>query len=325
MKQSQRPSQINRYFQDFPHFFSATFFAAVMTTLAGCQTVQRQSIPLPTMFLAQAEQIDIKRPTWRLNDTIYQQHLPGYEIHSTKTSWAKSERSELWFSSSGGLLDGIDIKDKFLNLLFLDLLDLRKKTQQHYRFHSEQDFGFVLAPEKETAINVRCRRVALEDHQDIQRVLDNQRISKTEIHQRLASYLACEMQQGKAHWRLTVNSIPSANSATSDLPQIQLLAQKEPEEHTQPQQVSQDLQFGYIKESSFLVDGAWRTMRFGSQQFSGLQIDQHQRAISALSFDGTTPSVWLKKDLPPKQKSLLLATAYSLMMYDWLDAEWRSN
>jgi hypothetical protein len=287
-------------------------FSAVL--LGACQTVQNQSIPLHKNFLENAELLEVKRPTWRLNDAVYRQHLPGYEIHSTETTWAKGDRTELWFSQSGGLLDGIEIKDKFLRLLFLDLLDMRKQTRHHYLYNSEQDFGFAVNTEKEAEIHVRCRRVALTDHLDIVRFSRNQRSSKTEYRQRLNSYLACELQQNALQWRLTVNTGSTEDAAP---PHIELQEQNS--------QTPSDMHFELVKESSFLVNGEWRTMTFGPQQFTGLQMYQKNQTLAATSFDGATPKIWLNKNLPATQKSLLLAINYSLMMYDWLDNGWRKS
>ncbi|MFZ6816842.1 hypothetical protein [Undibacterium sp. Ji22W] len=282
--------------------------------LGGCQSVQNQSIPLHKDFLNTAERLEIKRPNWRLSDSVYQQHLQGYEIHSTETAWAKTDKTELWFSESGGLLDGFEIKDKFLRLLFLDLLDMRRQTRHRYLFHSEQDFGFVINSDKQAEMRVRCRRVALADHLDVVRFSGNQRSSTTEFRQRLNSYLACELQQNNRQWRLTVNTASNADGAT---PQIQL--------QEQDLQTSNDIRFELVKESSYLVNGEWRTMTFGPQQFSGLQVQQRNQTIAATSFDGATPKIWLNGDLPATQKTLMLGINYSLMMYDWLDSGWRKN
>ncbi|MBC3875512.1 hypothetical protein [Undibacterium flavidum] len=302
----------------------------VAVLLSGCQTVQNQSIPLHKNFLDNADQLEIKRPTWRLRDSVYQQHLPGYEIHSTETAWAKTDRTQLWFSESGGLLEGFEIKDKFLRLLFLDLLDLRRQTRHRYLFHSEQDFAFALTPNNADKVQVRCRRVAIEDHLDIVRFSGNQRSSTTELRQRLNSYLACELQQNDKQWRLTVNATDLESASTPKIElqeQIQGQIQRQVSDQIQEQMptTANETRFELIKQSSYLVNGEWRTMTFGPQQFSGLQIQYKNQTVAATSLDGATPKIWLNKDLPTTQKSLLLAINYSLMMYDWLDSGWRKG
>jgi hypothetical protein len=100
--------------------------------LSACQSVQDQSIPLHQEFKQNADQFNVKRPTWRLSDTVYQQKLQGrretFDINGTETGWGKSEKSQHWFSESGVSIEGLEIRDKFLRIVFLDLLGMRKKA-----------------------------------------------------------------------------------------------------------------------------------------------------------------------------------------------------
>lgn len=291
---------------------------AILSTtllLGACQTVQDQSIPISQDFSQTSTQFNIKRPTWRLSDSVYQQQLQSqrdnYVINGTETGWGKSERSQLWFSESGGLLDGFEFKDKFLRILFLDLLDMRRKTQSRYALQTENDFAFTVNANQIDATKVKCRLLSMSDQLETVYKMGDNKTRKNENTSRLSSYLGCDLQQGNQHWYFAVNTMQK------DSPLIKLQLS----EHKMEEQIA----FKLIRESSYLVNGQWRTMPNNFQQFSGLQIQWGMQDVGAVSFEGQSPKIWIGKNIPEERKALVIAMSYSVMMYDWLDSGWRSS
>jgi hypothetical protein len=290
-------------------------FIAVALLISACQTVQDQSIPLNEEFKQSADQFTVKRPTWRLSDTVYQQRLQGqkdnYEISGTETGWGKSERSQLWFSESGGYIDGLGIGDKFLRVLFLDLFDMRKKSSRSYLLKSEKDFAFTVNANQSDMVKVRCRLLSMSGHQEVSYQLSGNRSNSTEKTTRFNNFLGCDLQRGNNNWFLTVDTVHNETPLVS----LRGGALK----------IENPLQFTPIKESSYLVNGEWRTVTMNIQKFSGLQFELDKQIIGAISFDGQNPKIWMDEQTPSEQKSLMVAMSYSLLMYDWLDNGWRSG
>lgn len=291
-----------------------TLISAVFL-LSACQTVQDQSIPLNHAFQQQADQFNVKRPTWRLSDTVYQQKLQGprdtFEITGTETGWGKSEKSQHWFSDSGFSVNGIEIRDKFLRILFLDLLGMREKRSHGYLLKSESDFAFTVNAKQSDMVQVRCRRLSINDQLETTYQMGGSKTQVREATIRLDSYLGCDLQRGNDHWFLTVDTL------RNDTPTIRM--------QSQGQKMDESFEFEPIKDNSYLVNGEWRTMSFNFQQFSGLQFQRGNQTMGAMSFDGNNPKIWIGRQVQAENKSLVLAMSYSLMMYDWLDNGWRST
>ena len=291
-----------------------TFISAVFL-LSACQTVQDQSIPLNHEFKQHADQFNVKRPTWRLSDTVYQQKLQGprdtFEITGTETGWGKSEKSQHWFSQSGFSINGIEIRDKFLRILFLDLLGMREKSRHGYLLKSENDFAFTVNANQSDMVQVRCRRLSIDDQLETTYKMGGNKTRVREATIRLDSYLGCDLQRGGKNWFLSVDTL------RNDTPTVSIRGEE--------QKVEDTFQFELIKDNSYLVNGEWRTVSFNFQHFSGLQFQRGNQTVGAMSFDGNNPKIWIGKQVPSENKSLMLAMSYSLMMYDWLDSGWRST
>ncbi|MFA9275271.1 MAG: hypothetical protein ACEQSE_10395 [Candidatus Aquirickettsiella gammari] len=276
--------------------------------------MQDQSIPLNREFIQSANQFNVKRPTWRLSDSVYQQTLQSprdhYEITGTKTGWGKSEQSNLWFSESGISLQGVEIKDKFLRFLFLDLLEMRQKSSRRYLLKSENDFAFSVNTSSDDMAQVRCRMLSMNDNLETVYKMDRDKTQRDTKATRLTNYLSCDIQKADKHWYVIVDT-PS-----NETPRIKLIEDG--------QQASKVLQFTWIKDSSYLLNGEWRTLPINFQKFSGLKIERENQTISALSFDGQHPKIWIGTQLVAEEKTILVAMSYSLMIYDWIDSSWRS-
>jgi hypothetical protein len=138
--------------------------------------------------------------------------------------------------------------------------------------------------------------------------------NKTQLQEktiRLGSYLGCDLQRGSNNWFLTVDTL------RNDTPTVRMRGQGQKFEDT--------FQFEPIKDSSYLVNGEWRTLPNSFQQFSGLRFQLGNQTMGAMSFDGANPKIWVSEQTPSEDRSLMLAMSYSLMMYDWLDSGWRST
>lgn len=290
-----------------------TIISAIFV-LSACQTVQDQSIPLNKEFKQHADQFTVKRPTWRLSDTVYQQKLQGhretFDITGTETGWGKSEKSQHWFSESGISMSGIEIKDKFLRILFLDLLGMREKSSHGYLLKNENDFAFTVNANRSDMVQVRCRRLSINDQLETTYQVGADKTQRREKTTRLDSYLGCDLQRGSKNWFLTVDT------NRNDTPTVRIRGDG--------QKVEDTFQFEPIKDSSYLVNGEWRTMPNNFLQFSGLQFQLGNQTMGAVSFEGSNPKIWISEQIPSENKSVMLAIGYSLMMYDWLDSGWRA-
>lgn len=284
---------------------------SIAVLLSACQTVQEQSIPLGREFIQSANQFSVKRPTWRLSDSVYQQTLQSpresYEISGTKTGWGKSEQSNLWFSESGISLQGLEISDKFLRFLFLDLL--RQKSLRRYLLKNENNFAFIVNASRNDMVQVRCRMLSMNDQLETTYKMDGNKTQRNTDATRLTSYLGCDLQKAEKHWYLTVDTLRNQS------PIMKLLVDG--------QRLDKSLQFTMLKSSSYLLNGEWRTLPNNFQHFSGLTIERDSQTVGALSFDGQQPKVWIGEPLAAEEKALMVAMSYSLMMYDWIDSNWR--
>ena len=240
----------------------------------------------------------------------YKVHEKATKSVAQKTGWGKSEQSHLWFSESGISLQGLEIKDKFLRFLFLDLLDMRQKSSRRYLLKNENDFAFTVNASRSDMVQVRCRTLSMNDQIETTYKMDGNKTQRNTEATRLNSYLGCDIQKAEKHWYLTVDTL------RNEIPIIKL--------QVDGQQLGESLQFTMIKDSSYLVNGQWRTLPSHFQQFSGLTIERDSQTIGAMSFDGQQPKVWIGEPLAAEEKTVLLAMSYSLMMYDWLDSSWRS-
>jgi len=281
----------------------STLLLGLIATLSSCQSVQDHTIPLSADFSAASELYQANKPSWRLSSSAYQQQFGAFTIQGADVSWKTSIKANLWFAQTG-LLDKDEVADSWLKFIAADILNRRGRSVENYKIVKHQDFAFNLLQGGQHAVHSQCRIMALDEGTEI-RSLDNsssQHDSTTRKH----SYMGCLVSQGNQVWQLIADSRKGeANYFAMTSGDLQL-------------------QFKPVNEKLMLVNQQYISMPEWFKQQSGLTIHQQGLQLSALSFDGDKPKIWLRKVLPTNQQALLLTASYSLLMYDWLDEEWRS-
>lgn len=276
----------------------------LISTLTSCQSVQDHTIPLSADFMAASEMYQANKPTWRLSSSAYQQQFGIFTIQGADVSWQTSTKANLWFAESG-LLDKDEVNDSWLKFIAADILNRRGRSIENYKIVKHQDFAFELLQNGQPAVNSQCRIMALDEGTEI-RSLNTNDNSQYDRTGRKHSYMGCLVSQGNQIWQLIADSRKSEanyfDMRSNDL----------------------QLQFKPVNEKLMLVNQKYISMPEWFKQQSGLTIHQQGLQLSALSFDGNKPKIWLRKALPTTQQALLLSASYSLLMYDWLDEEWRS-
>ncbi|WMW79731.1 hypothetical protein RF679_13860 [Undibacterium cyanobacteriorum] len=311
------------------HYFSRYFkpTASVLSItlaclgLSACQTVQDQRIPLPNGFEQNAEVIAVRKPIAQYKDQHFEQNTPQFLVHSMNISRSRSQRSEQFFSSSG--VSGIQLNgaDRFTRFLWNEVLGMRPSIRQQYKLSSEREYRFQVVPNVTSnltpePVDVQCQLYQLSDVTFIERQerdrKGNDRSSTSTSTDRLYGFLRCELMLENQVWQL------SLDAEGTQLPTIQL-GRPISESATDYYTVEHE------KGNQFLVNGQWRDMPFQIAKTSGLHFFKDQAHMAAMSFEGQTPKVWLEKSNSPNTKKILFAASYSLMMYDWLDREWRNG
>lgn len=299
-----------------------TLFALVMTGLglSACQTVQDQRIPLPADFEQGAEMITIRKPIAQYKDQHFEQNTPQFLVRAMQISREKSERSEQLFSSGG--ISGLQLigADRFTRFLWNEVLGMRSTIRQQYKLARERAYRFqVLTAVSSTLIpepvDVQCQLYQLDDVAHVeQQKRDRQgrdRNTTTTERDRLYSFLRCELILQDQVWQLGLDA------RGSQVPSIEL-----------GRPISESANDFYLieheKGRQFLVDGEWRNLPFAVAATSGLHFYKDNAHVAAMSFEGQTPKIWIEKSNDTNAKKILFAASYALMMYDWLDQEWRS-
>uniref|UniRef100_A0A486XU43 Uncharacterized protein n=1 Tax=Rheinheimera sp. BAL341 TaxID=1708203 RepID=A0A486XU43_9GAMM len=288
---------------------SATLWRSILlmgliSTLASCQSVQDYTIPLSADFMSASEMYQANKPTWRLSSSAYQQQFGVFTIQGADVSWKTSTKANLWFAESG-LLDKDEVNDSWLKFIAADILNRRGHSIENYKIVRHQDFAFELLQNGQPSVHSQCRIMALDEGTEI-RSLNTNDNSQYDRTGRKHSYMGCLVSQGNQIWQLIADS-RKGEANYFDMTSSNL-----------------QLQFKPVNEKLMLVNQQYISMPEWFKQQSGLTIHQQGLQLSALSFDGDKPKIWLRKALPTAQQALLLTASYSLLMYDWLDEEWRS-
>lgn len=292
---------------------------AVFSTSA-CQTVQDQRIKLSNEFEQNAELITVRKPIARYKDRHFEQSTPSFNVRAMNITSEKSERSEQLFSRSG--VDGLQLTgaDRFTRFLWNELLGLRPMIRQQYKLASERAYRFQVVPATTSSLNpepvdVQCQLYQLDDIDQVERIERDRkgrdRSSTSTERNRLYSFLRCELIMQEQVWQLGLDA--EGNQA----PIVELgrpIAESEKDHYL----------IEHEKGHQFLVNGEWRDSPFPITATSGLHFYQKDTQVAAMSFEGQSPKIWIRKSNDANAKKILFAASYALMMYDWLDNEWRS-
>lgn len=295
--------------------------ASLALGLSACHTVQDQRIPLPNGFEQNAEVISVRKPIAQYKDQHFEQSTPQFVVRAMNIARGRSERSDRFFSSSG--INGLQMTggDRFTRFLWNEILGMRPMIRQQYKLAYEREFRFQVVPSVTSTlsaepVDVQCQLYKLDDVAQTERIerdrKGNDRSSTVTETNRLYSFLRCELVLNDQVWQLGLDA------EGNQVPVVQL-----------GRPISESAKDYYTLEhergNQFLVNGQWRESPFPFASTSGLHIYKDQAHVAALSFEGQNPKVWLDKSNDANAKKILFAASYSLMMYDWLDREWRNN
>lgn len=220
--------------------------------------------------------------------------------HSIKNAYTS------WQSADSKLIDQKK-NSSFIDYLLLgDDLSLLIKE---YEVNSNQRFSFDLTQDGITAASSKCELFALFMNKvtTTGRWSERGNSSTSNTGDRLKTFLVCDISHNNQHWQL------SFKASKGEKTEIELKT---------------DHQSYHIEEISkriSLVKGPdgieQRPMPSWVSHHSGLAFFNGTEQLGALSFVGKA-KIWLKNDLPPQTKELLLAANYSLTLFNWLDSEW---
>lgn len=292
-----------------------------LLTLSACQSVQDQRIPLSASFSQNAEVITVRKPIAQYKDQHFEQATSNFLVRGMNIARGHSERSEQFFSQSG--LSGIQLQsaDRFTRFLWNEILGMRPMLRQQYKLAREREFHFQVAQNLDSnvsprPIDVQCQLYQLDDVAQVEREgrdrKGNDLKSVSTDSRRLYSFLRCELNQNEKFWHLSLDM--NQNQA----PQIQLGLPISESAHD-------FFVIEHEQKNQYLVGGQWRDSNIPFAALSGLHVYKNDTQVAALSFEGQTPKVWLNKSNDQETKKLLFAASYAILMYDWLDQEWRKQ
>lgn len=296
--------------------------ASFILILTGCQTIQDQRLPLTSDFEANAEVVRIKKPIMQFKDKHFEQQASEFDVHAMRISQNRTQRSEQFFSNNG--IKGIELQtsDRFSRFIWNQLLGLQAANKLQYKLAAEREFSFQVSNKKleptgsDHTISVQCQTFYFDKVSRVEREVVDKKgrtsISTDTQNERMQSYLRCELIKGNQSWEL------SLDMDGNQLPTIHL-----------GRPISEDAHDYYAvdveRNSQFLVNGRWHDSPFPIMTISGVYFSKQAVQLGAMSFDSQTPKVWLRKSSDPQTKQFLFSASYALMMYDWLDKDWRDQ
>lgn len=290
-----------------------------LLALGGCQSVQDQRIPLVPSFAAGADVIQIKKPVMQFKDHHFEQTTSLYRVQGMAIGNGQSEITERLSLNSGLSGTHLQTSNRFTRFVWNELLGIQARANRKFKLMSQRDYHFHVEPilqssEPNSSIKVDCQLLHLDQVYESEREVLNKKGQETKFtdtqRSRVQSFLRCELSQNEKFWQLSVDI------DENQLPQIQL---------GRPISESADDFFAVESEqkTQYLVGGQWRDSSIPFPLVSGLHVYKKDAQVAALSFEGQTPKIWISKTNLHETKTLLFAASYAILMYDWLDKEWR--
>jgi hypothetical protein len=282
---------------------SFVFTLISFVLLTACQNVQDSRIRLDSDFEKNSDRYELKRPVWQLTDKAYQQQLGPFSITSTQVSWQQST------TSSPGLVKS-EIPDQqqqsngLLDFILDDLSDNQSDFVKQLEESGTRDFAFDLNFEGQVLVHSQCRIMYLNAVTEFRDAEHSEEVVSTE-QQRAHSYLGCSLSTTSQNWQLVVETKNNAQA------RIQLRTDK------------QSLQINAVTDRLELINNQWIPGPSWSRQITGVVISADQLQQAALAFDGKVPRLWINQQATDAEQALMIAASYSILMYDWLDKEWR--
>lgn len=282
---------------------SFVFTLISFVLLTACQNVQDSRIRLDSDFEKNSDRYELKRPVWQLTDKAYQQQLGPFSITSTQVSWQHST------TSSPGLVKS-EIPDQqqqsngLLDFILDDLSDNQSDFVKQLEESGKRDFAFDLNFAGQVLVHSQCRIMYLNAVTEFRDAEHSEEVVSTE-QQREHSYLGCSLSTTSQNWQLVVETKNNAQA------RIQLRTDKH------------SFQINAVTDRLELINDQWIPGPSWSRQITGVVISADQLQQAALAFDGKVPRLWINQQATDAEQALMIAASYSILMYDWLDKEWR--
>jgi hypothetical protein len=271
--------------------------------LTACQNVQDSKIRLDPDFEKNSDRYELKRPVWQLTDKAYQQQLGPFSITPTQVSWQNST------TSSPGLVKSEipgqqQQSNGLLNFILDDFTDKQSDFVKQLEESGKRDFAFDLNFAGQVLVHSQCRIMYLNAVTEFRDAEHSEEVVSTE-QQREHSYLGCSLSTTSQNWQLVVETKNNAQA------RIQLRTDK------------QSFQINAVTDRLELINNQWIPGPSWSRQITGVMISADQRQQAALAFDGKVPRLWINQQATDAEQALMIAASYSIVMYDWLDGDWR--
>lgn len=271
--------------------------------LTACQNVQDSKIRLDPGFEKNSDRYELKRPVWQLTDKAYQQQLGPFSITSTQVSWQNST------TSSPGLVKSEipgqqQQSNGLLNFILDDLTDNQSDFVKQLEESGKRDFAFDLNFAGQVLVHSQCRIMYLNAVTEFRDAEHSEEVVSTE-QQREHSYLGCSLSTTSQNWQLVVETKNNAQA------RIELRTDK------------QSFQINAVTDRLELINNQWIPGPSWSRQITGVVISTDPLQQAALAFDGKVPRLWINQQATDAEQALMIAASYSILMYDWLDKEWR--
>lgn len=271
--------------------------------LTACQNVQDSKIRLDPGFEKNSDRYELKRPVWQLTDKAYQQQLGPFSITSTQVSWQNSTTSSPGLVKSE--IPGQQQQSKgLLNFILDDLTDNQSDFVKQLEESGKRDFAFDLNFAGQVLVHSQCLIMYLNAVTEFRDAEHSEEVVSTE-QQREHSYLGCSLSTTSQNWQLVVETKNNAQA------RIQLRTDK------------QSFQINAVTDRLELINNQWIPGPSWSRQITGVVISTDQLQQAALAFDGKVPRFWINQQATDAEQALMIAASYSILMYDWLDKEWR--
>ena len=290
----------------FQLFFSRSSFVFTLFSLVlltACQNVQDSSIRLDPEFEKNSDRYELIRPVWQLTDKAYQQQLGHFSITSTQVSWQHSTTSSPGLFKSD--IPGQQQQSKgLLDFILDDLTDNQSDLVKQLEESGKRDFAFDLNFAGQVLVHSQCRIMYVNAVTEFRDAEHSEEVVSTE-QRREHSYLGCSLTTTSQHWQLVVETKNNSQA------RMQLRTDK------------QSLQINGVTDRLELINNQWIPGPSWSRQISGVMISADQRQQAALAFDGKVPRLWINQQATDAEQALMIAASYSIVMFDWLDRDWR--
>jgi hypothetical protein len=274
-----------------------------LVLLIACQNVQDSKIRLDPDFEKNSDRYELKRPVWQLTDKAYQQQLGPFSITSTQVSWQNSTTSSPGLVKSE--IPGQQQQSKgLLNFILDDLSYNQSDFVKQLEESGKRDFAFDLNFAGQVLVHSQCRIMYLNAVTEFRDAEHSEEVVSTE-QQREHSYLGCSLSTTSQNWQLVVETKHNTQA------RIQLRTDK------------QSLQINAVTDRLELINNQWIPGPSWSRQITGVMISADQLQRAALAFDGKVPRLWINQQATDAEQALMIAASYSILMYDWLDRDWR--